>query len=291
MISEKQTDNLESRRKKEKFFFTLFNICGMTVILILVFFIGYVVIMGISAMSWDFFTTTPGGGMRSGGIVTPLIGTIYLMGLVAIVSIPLGVLTAVYISEYQSNRLMGRVWKVVVGNLAGIPSIVYGLLGLAMFVTALGLGFSLLAASLTLSLLVLPIVIMASREAIAAVPQSIRDASTALGATKWQTTVHHVLPYSISGISTGIILALSRAAGETAPIMLTGAVFFMSLPPSSVTSKFMALPYHIYGTATQSYGVPSDLIFGAALALLLIVLGMNLVAIVIRSKFRSKYRW
>jgi len=144
---------------------------------------------------------------------------------------------------------------------------------------------------LTLSLLVLPVVIMASREAIIAVPQSIREASTALGATKWQTTVHHVLPYSISGISTGIILALSRAAGETAPIMLTGAVFFMSLPPSSINSKFMALPYHIYGTATQSYGVPNELIFGAALALLLIVLGMNLVAIVIRSKYRSKYRW
>ena len=289
MISEK--DNLKSRRKKEKFFFTLFNICGLVVVLILIFFIGYVVLMGISVMSWDFFTTTPGGGMRSGGIWTPLIGTIYLMGLVAIVSIPLGVLTAVYISEYQSNRLMGRVWKVVVGNLAGIPSIVYGLLGLSMFVTALGLGFSLLAASLTLSLLVLPIVIMASREAIIAVPQSIRDASTALGATKWQTTMHHVLPYSISGISTGIILALSRAAGETAPIMLTGAVFFMSLPPSSINSKFMALPYHIYGTATQSYGVPSELIFGTALALLLIVLGMNLIAIVVRSKFRRKYRW
>jgi len=291
MISEEQADNLEFRRKKEKLFFTLFTICALIVILILVFFIGYVVLMGISAMSLDFFTTPPGMGMRSGGIWTPFIGTIYLMGLVAIVAIPLGVFTAVYISEYQSNRMMGRVWKIVVGNLAGIPSIVYGLLGLAMFVTALGLGFSLLAASLTLSLLVLPIVIMTSNEAIVAVPQSIRDASTALGATKWQTTVHHVLPYSISGISTGIILALSRAAGETAPIMLTGAVFFMARPPDSVSSKFMALPYHIYGTATQAYGVPLDLIFGAALALLMVVLGMNIVAIIIRSKFRSKYKW
>ena len=211
-----------NRKTRQNLYFVLFRACGAAVVLALVILIGYLVYFGIGTISWDFLTEAPRGGMTRGGIMPQLLGTIYLMVLVLIISVPIGILSAVYLVEYQRSRFMKGVWRVVVHNLAGVPSVVYGLLGLGLFVILLGLGASLIAAALTLSILVLPIIIAATREALMAIPPSLREASIALGATKWQTTRHHVIPYAMPGILTGVILSLSRAAGETAPIILVG---------------------------------------------------------------------
>jgi phosphate transport system permease protein len=231
--------------------------------------------------------------MMEGGIFPAIVGTVYLMAIVLAFAVPIGVLSAVYLVEYETNSTFKRIWRVAVHNLAGVPSIIYGLLGLGLFVTVLDLGFSLLAAGLTLGLLVLPMVIAASREAIQAIPSSVREASLALGATKWQTVRHHVLPYAMPGILTGIILSISRAAGETAPILLTGVAFYSPALPNSLLSPFMALPYHLYAMATQSSNLQATqpIQYGTALVLLILIVGMNLAAIVLRKRYREKYRW
>jgi phosphate transport system permease protein len=287
------SSNLARRRRKEKTLFMLFRICGALVVLALVVLLFYMFSGGISIISWDFLTQFPRDGMKEGGIYPAIVGTLYLMFIVLLVSIPIGVLSAVYLVEYQPSRTFSKVWRTALHNLAGVPSVVYGLLGVGLFVYFLNFGLSLLAAGLTLSLLVLPLVIAAAREAIQAVPDSLREASLALGATKWQTIRHHILPYSISGIMTGVILSLSRAAGETAPILLTGAWFYMSSLPSSVFDKFMALPYHIFTMSTQMADLElgKQIAYGTAVVLLMIILGMNLFAIIIRKKYREKYRW
>lgn len=285
--------NLARRRRKEKALFMLFRICGAIVVLALVVLLFYMFSGGIGKISWDFLTQFPRDGMKEGGIFPAIVGTIYLMLIVLFVSIPIGVFSAVYLVEYQPSKTFSKIWRAALHNLAGVPSVVYGLLGVGLFVYFLNFGLSLLAAGLTLSLLVLPLVITAAREAIQAVPNSLREASLALGATKWQTIRHHILPYSISGIMTGVILSLSRAAGETAPILLTGAWFYMSSLPSSVFDKFMALPYHIFTMSTQMADLElgRQIAYGTAVVLLLIILGMNLFAIIVRKKYREKYRW
>jgi phosphate transport system permease protein len=281
-----------NRKTKQSLYFVLFRACGASVVLALVILIGYLVFFGIGAISWNFLTEAPRLGMSRGGIMPQLLGTIYLMVLVLIIAVPIGILSAVYLVEYQRSRFMKGVWRVVVHNLAGVPSVVYGLLGLGLFVILLDLGASLIAASLTLSILVLPIIIAATREALLAIPPSLREASIALGATKWQTTRHHVIPYAMPGILTGVILSLSRAAGETAPIILVGAAYYEPELPSSLLSAFQALPYHIYALATQTRtSLTGPSLYGAALVLLALVIGMNLVAIVLRNKYRKKYRW
>lgn len=287
------SENLTIRRRKEKALFMLFRICGAMVVMALAILLFYMFSGGISQISWDFLTEFPSGGMTEGGIFPAIVGTVYLMIIVLFVAIPIGVFSAVYLVEYQPSRTFSKVWRIALHNLAGVPSVVYGLLGVGLFVYFLNFGLSLIAAGLTLSLLVLPLVIAAAREAIQAVPHSLREASLALGATKWQTIRHHVLPYSISGIMTGVILSLSRAAGETAPILLTGAWFYMSTLPGSIFDKFMALPYHIYTMSTQmaDLEVGREIAYGTAVVLLMIILGMNMIAIVIRKKYREKYRW
>lgn len=278
---------------KEKIYFLFFRGCGALVILALVILLSYIIIGGIGIISLDFITQFPKQGMSEGGIFPAIVGTFYLCAIVLGFSVPIGVLSAIYLVEYEKNSIVKKIWRVVIHNLAGVPSIVYGLLGLGLFVMALDFGFSLIAAGLTVGLLVLPIVISAAREAILAVPKSVREASLALGATKWQTIRHHVLPYAMPGILTGIILSLSRAAGETAPILMTGAAYFMRSLPDSIFSQFMALPFHLYTMATQS----SDLVatrpiqYGTALVLLMFVIGMNFIAILLRKKYRQKYRW
>jgi len=278
---------------KEKIYFLFFRGCGALVILALVILLSYIIIGGIGIISLDFITQFPKQGMSEGGIFPAIVGTFYLCAIVLGFSVPIGVLSAIYLVEYEKNSIVKKIWRVVIHNLAGVPSIVYGLLGLGLFVMALDFGFSLIAAGLTVGLLVLPIVISAAREAILAVPKSVREASLALGATKWQTIRHHVLPYAMPGILTGIILSLSRAAGETAPILMTGAAYFMISLPDSIFSQFMALPFHLYTMATQS----SDLVatrpiqYGTALVLLMFVIGMNFIAILLRKKYRQKYRW
>lgn len=282
-----------NRQLKQRIYFNIFRACGVLVILALAVIIAYMFIGGASVLNLDFFTEPPRAGNSSGGILTPLVGTLYLMIIVFIFAIPVGVLSAVYLTEYQKSGLAASFWRIVVSNLAGVPSIVYGLLGLGLFVTFLGLGRSLLASGLTLGVLVLPVVISASREALQAVPPSVREASLALGATQWQTIWYHVLPYAMPAILTGVILSLSRAAGETAPILLTGAAFYMSDLPDSIFSQFMALPFHIYAVATQTMGgmSGSPMVYASALVLLALIIGMNIVAIVVRKKFRKKYRW
>jgi phosphate transport system permease protein len=321
------------RKLKERLLFLLFRACALLVIATLVILVGYVIINGIGVISWSFLTEFPRSGFTEGGIFPAIMGTIYLIGLVLIIAVPIGVLTAVYVVEYSdqelipwsrilarirsissrpqpskiskpqalasrkrsrrrgSQRLSYRTLRIVITNLAGVPSIVYGLLGFGALVIFFNIGMSLIASGITLAFLVLPLVITASREAIEAVPASVREASTALGATKWQTIRSHVLPYSIPGIMTGMILSLSRAAGETAPILLTGAVVLKQTLPDSIFSTYMALPYQLYALATQYSDATRPMQYGSALVLLLLVVGMNLVAIFVRNKYRAKYRW
>lgn len=282
-----------NRKTKERIYFLLFRGCGAIVVLALLVMLAYIVNGGIGAISISFLTEFPRNGMLEGGIFPAIVGTVYLMVIVLAFAVPIGVLSAVYLVEYETRSTFKKIWRVAVHNLAGVPSIVYGLLGLGLFVTVLNFGFSLLAAGLTLGLLVLPMVIAASREAIQAVPSSVREASLALGATKWQTVRHHVLPYAMPGILTGIILSLSRTAGETAPILLTGVAFYMPGLPDSLSSPFMALPNHLYAMATQSSNLQATqpIQYGTALVLLLLIIGMNLIAIVLRKRYREKYRW
>jgi phosphate transport system permease protein len=213
------------------------------------------------------------------------------MGVTMLLSLPVGVLAAVYLSEYARPGPLTRLVRLAIVNLAGVPSVVYGLFGLGVFVLLLKLGGSLLSASLTLSIMILPVVITASEEALRAVPQGLRHASLALGSTKWQTISKVVLPNAIPGIMTGIILGLSRAAGETAPILFTGAAFFLPALPKSLKDPFMALPYHLYIISTQVPDAPPQIQWGTAAVLLIIVLSMNVVASSIRAHFRRGQRW
>ncbi len=280
------------RRKKEQMYFLLFRGCGALVVLVLLVLVGYIVWNGAGALSWDFLTQIPKDNYSAGGIFPAIAGTVILMGLVMVFAVPVGVLTAVYIVEYQSSSLFKGALRLVVHNLAGVPSIVYGLLGLGLLVFMLNMGFSLLASGLTLAMLVLPMVIAASREALQAVPYSVREASLALGTTKWQTVRHHVLPYAMPGVLTGIILSLSRAAGETAPILLTGVIANKVGIPNGLFDSFAALPFHLYYLVTQTRAqYTRDEQYGTALVLLLLVIGMNLFAIYLRKKYRDKYRW
>jgi phosphate transport system permease protein len=281
-----------NRKTREKLYFTLFRACGAIVVIALIVLLGYLIYFGIGKISLDFLTQPARAGNTQGGILNPLLGTIYLMLLVLAIAIPVGILSAIYLVEYQRSLFMKGLWRVVVHNLAGVPSVVYGLLGLGLFVILLSLGSSLLAAGLTLSVLALPIIIAATREALLAVPDSLRDASIALGATKWQTVRHHVLPYAMPGVLTGVILSLSRSAGETAPILLVGAAFYLPELPDSLLSQFTALPTYIYQLATQTRtALTGPTMYGAALVLIGLVVTMNLAAIYLRNKYRKKYRW
>lgn len=246
---------------------------------------------GASALSWEFLTAYPRLGMRAGGIFPAVAGTVYLILGTFFFSVPVGILAAVYLSEYARDHWHKRVIEVAIVNLAGIPSVIYGLFGLGLFVIFLKLGASILAGSLTLSIMSLPVIITASREALGTVPRSFREVSLALGATKWQTIQRAVLPNALPGILTGTILALSRAAGETAPILFTVAAFYLPHLPQSVLDQCMALPYHLYVISTQVPNIKFSVQYGTALVLILLVLAMNIVAIVIRAQFRKRKLW
>lgn len=253
--------------------------------------IAFIFYNGIGAISWEFLTQPPRQGMTEGGILPAILGTIFLTLGTAIAAIPLGIGAAIYLAEYASDNRLTRTIRLAIINLAGIPSIVYGLFGLGMFVLFLDFGTSILAGSLTLGLLTLPIVISTAEEAIVAVPREFRVVSFSLGATRWQTIRHQVLPHALPGIITGIILGLGRAAGETAPILFTVAAFYLPELPRSIFDQTMALPYHLYVTSTQVPGMPLSLQYGTALVLLLIVLSMTIVATVIRTVMRRRREW
>jgi len=246
---------------------------------------------GLPAINWQFLSDIPRHGMRAGGIFPAIIGTVYLVTGAIIFALPIGLLAAIYLSEYSKDNLLNRVIKLAIVNLAGVPSVVYGLFGLALFVIFFKFGASILSGSLTLGIMILPIIITTSREALESVPQSFREVSLSLGASKWQTIRHVVLPNAIPGILTGTILGLGRAAGETAPILFTVAAFYLPQLPASIFDQAMALPYHLYVISTQVPNVDEKIRYGTAFVLLALVLFMNLVAIIIRTKFRKKKKW
>lgn len=253
--------------------------------------VGYIIWKGFPAISWEFITGFPSNGMKEGGVLPAIVGTVYLTIGTALFSVPLGIGAAIYLSEYAPDNNVTRLIRVAIINLAGIPSVVYGLFGLGFFVLFLNFGTSILAGSLTLSIMTLPIIISTAEEALKAVPQSFRVISVSLGATKWQTIWRVVLPQALPGIITGIILGLERAAGETAPILFTVAAFFLPRLPTSPFDATMALPYHLFVISTQVPGMPIKIQFGTALVLLVFALSMNLIATLIRFRARSKRQW
>ncbi|MFZ5995296.1 MAG: phosphate ABC transporter permease PstA [Thermodesulfobacteriota bacterium] len=270
--------------------FNLFRLGSVLVVLILGFILFDIFYKGIGVISWEFLTAEPRMGMTEGGIFPAIIGTVYVTVITALFAVPLGMFAAIYLNEYAPSGPLTRVIRLSIRNLSGVPSIVYGLFGVAIFVRTLHLGASVLSAGLTLGLLTLPWTITASEEALKTVPKSYRDGALALGATKWQAIRTNVLPYAIPGMLTGTILGLARAAGETAPILFTGAAFFLPFLPDSPFSQFMALPYHLYVLATQHHDVEKvmPLAYGTALVLIALVVGLNLVAVIIRYHFRKK---
>ena len=251
----------------------------------------YIIGKGSPAFSWQFLSAMPRDGMRAGGILPAIVGTFYLTVGTAIFSVPLGIAAAIYLSEYAGENWLTRLVRIAIINLAGIPSVVYGLFGLGLFVLFLKFGTSILSASLTLSIMTLPVIISAAEEALRAVPQSFRTVSISLGGTRWQTIRKIVLPQALPGIITGVILGLERAAGETAPILFTGAAFFLPHLPNSPLDATMALPYHLFVISTQVPGMPIQIQYGTALVLIIFVLGMNLSATFIRSRARAKRQW
>ena len=246
---------------------------------------------GLLAINWQFLSDIPRQGMRAGGIFPAIIGTLYLVIGAIIFALPIGLLAAIYLSEYSKDNLLNRLIKLSIVNLAGVPSVVYGLFGLALFVVFFKFGASILSGSLTLGIMILPVIITTSREALESVPYSFREVSLSLGASKWQTIRHIVLPNAIPGILTGTILGLGRAAGETAPILFTVAAFYLPRLPDSIFYQAMALPYHLYVISTQVPNVDEKIRYGTAFVLLALVLVMNLIAIIIRYKFRKKKKW
>ena len=252
---------------------------------------GVMVVRGIGALSWSFLTTMPSQGMRTGGIFPALVGTLELVGLTILFALPMGVAAAIYLTEYAADTWLTRLVRLAIVNLSGVPSVVYGLFGLGLFVIFFRFGTSLLAGALTLAIMILPVIITASEEALRSVPKSFREVSLSLGASHWQTIRHAVLPFAVPGIMTGTILGISRAAGETAPILFTVAAFYLPRLPQSLFDQAMALPYHLYVISTQIPNIPASQRYGTALVLLLLVLSLNLLAVVLRTRFRRRRQW
>jgi phosphate transport system permease protein len=282
---------MTAARTREKIAFVVLGIATLLVVAPIILTILYIVKNGIGAISWEFITEAPRNGMKEGGIFPAIVGTIVLIIGTMLCSLPLGILSAVYLVEYAKDNAFTRLIKLSVVNLSGIPSIVYGLFGFTLFVVFLKLGTSVLSGSLTLAIMSLPVIITASKEALEAVPYSFREISLSLGATKWQTVRYCVLPYAVPGILTGTVLSLSRAAGETAPILFTVAAFYLPRLPHSVFDQVMALPYHLYVISTQVPNIPAELSFATAFVLIALVFLMNLVSIVLRARFRRKKTW
>jgi phosphate transport system permease protein len=278
---------------RQAVFFSIVRLSALIIALALGGILFYIIINGIGAISWEFITKPPTDSMTKGGIMPAILGTVYLtVGAVAI-GLPLGVVSAIYLKEYAKQGRIIRIIKIGINCLAGVPSVAFGLFGLGFFVVFLKFGSSILAGSLTLGFLIMPTIIGASEEALKSVPQTFREASLALGVSKWQTTLRIVLPTALPGILTGSILGIGRAAGETAPIMFTAAAYFTAKLPGSVFDEVMALPYHIYVLATAGTNIEQTrpLQYGTVLVLVALVLGIDLIAIVIRSYKRKQKRW
>jgi phosphate transport system permease protein len=280
-----------NKQHSQKVGFTFIRLITLITILPILGVIVYIIIKGAPAITWKFLSSMPSDGMRAGGILPAIVGTFYLMIGTAVFSIPLGIAAGIYLAEYApDNRWTGLI-RIAIVSLAGVPSVVYGLFGLGLFVLFFKFGISILSASLTLSIMTLPVIISTTEEALRSVPYRFRIVGLSLGGTQWQTIKRVILPQALPGIMTGIILGLERAVGETAPILFTGATFFLPHLPGSPMVATMALPYHIYVISTQVPGMPASIQYGTVLVLLVFVLGMNLIASLIRSRARARRQW
>lgn len=280
-----------SRWTTQRLGFGLLALATLAVVSPILVIVGLILAQGLPIISWEFISTAPSQGMKAGGIFPAIVGTVLLTLGTALVAIPVGVGGAIYLAEYARDTWLTRAIRLAIVNLAGIPSVVYGLFGLGLFVLFLQFGTSIIAGSLTLSIMTLPVIISTAEEALRAVPAEFRTVNISLGGTRWQGIWRIVLPQALPGIITGIILGLLRAAGETAPILFTVAAFFLPRLPSSPFDQVMALPYHLYVISTQVPGMPQEIKYGTALVLLALVLSLNVVATLIRSYFRRRRQW
>jgi phosphate transport system permease protein len=283
-------NNIQKNRLKDQIFKVWGISCTLFGLILLAVFIGDILIDGIMRIDWDFITDLPSRKAEKAGIYTALMGSIWILFLTTLIAFPVGVAAGVYLEEYSNKNRFSAILEINISNLAGVPSIIYGLLGLEVFVRIMGLGASVLAGSLTLSLLILPIIIVATREAIKAVPKSIKDASYALGASKWQTIWNQVLPASSGGILTGVILALSRAVGETAPLIVVGALAYVPFAPESPMDEFSVLPIQIFNWISRPQHGFIENAAAAIIILLLITFFMNGIAVYFRNKWQKKLK-
>jgi len=279
---------ISKRQFSQRTAFSLLIIATIIVVIPVLVIALQIIINGASAISWDFITQAPSQAGKAGGILPAIVGTFYLMLGTILFALPLGVMAGIYLTEYAKENWLTKSINLAIVNLAGVPSIVYGLFGLGVFVLLFHFGMSLLSASLTLACQALAMTVTTSREAILAVPREYREGSLAVGATRWQTIRHLVLPQAFPGIITGAVLAMSRAAGETAPILVVGAAFLLPGLPQSPFDQFMALPYHLYTVAAHVPGIPESTIWGVALVLLVVVLSFNILATIIRLRARQR---
>ena len=287
------TSSASNRKRTSQYVaFGLFRLLSLCVVLILFAILGFIIYKGVGVINWEFISSAPREGMTAGGIWPAIVGTFYLMVGSALFAFPIGVMSGIYMNEYAPKGKLVRFIRVMTNNLSGIPSIVFGLFGMALFVNYLGFGDSILAGSLTLGLLCVPIVIRTTEEALKAIPDTLREGSRALGATKLQTIWHVILPMAMPNVITGLILALGRVSGETAPILFTCAAYFLPQLPQSVLDQCMALPYHLYVISTSGTDMEDQLpiAYGTALVLILIVLAVNLLANALRKYFEKKVK-
>jgi phosphate transport system permease protein len=274
--------------RRQKVGFAVLFLATLLVVVPVLFIVGMIIAKGWSALSLNFLFTMPTEGMKAGGIFPALIGTIYLVVTAILFSLPIGIMAAIYLSEYAKDNLLTRLINLAIINLAGVSSVVYGLFGLSLFVVFLKFGVSIISGALTLGIMTLPVIITTTREALRSVPRSYREVSFSLGATRWQTVRHSVLPSAVPGILTGAILSIGRIAGETAPILFTVAAFYLPKLPHSLSDQAMALPYHLYIISTQIPGIPENFRYGTALVLVGLVLIMNISATIIRARYRKR---
>jgi len=287
-----ETSALNVRNQRvQRLYSTLFLMMTLLLITPVLLILGTLIVKGGSVISIDFLFTAPTNGMTAGGLFPALLGTVWLVAVALLISVPLGIAAAIYLSEYAGDNWFTRIINLAIINLAGVPSIVHALFGVGAFVLFFDFGTSIIAASLTLAIMTLPVVIVATRESLAAVPHAFREACWNMGATRWQTIRRVVLPNAVSGILTGVILEVSRTAGETAPIMFTGAVFFTPFLPQGIFDQTMAMSLHLFVVSTQVPGVPENLPYGVALVLIAMVLIMNSLSIAFRMYLRGKKKW
>jgi len=292
-IAVTDANNTRKRRKNESAWFWILRVNNLLVVGILVLILWFLLTRGLSkALSWEFLSQMPREAMTEGGILPAIVGTLALTAVAMAAALPLGVLSAIYLNEYAKEGWLKRIIRLATNNLAGVPSVVFGLFGMALFVKGLNFGTSILAGGLTLALVALPVIIRTSEEALKNVPKDYRQASLALGATRWQTIWNVVLPAAASGVLTGSILSVGRVAGETAPILFTAAAYFLPRLPNSLLDQVMALPYHLYVISTSGTQIAKSrpMAYGTAVVLLFIVLLMNLLAVFLRNRFRKKIR-